>query len=1064
MSPRNQNPNSEDSMIQQAAIQSLIELGWNHSDCYGEGGGEFFATNRKHMDEVVLEDRLKAALKKLNSEIDELAIDDAVVELVKDRSIQDRVLSNQEVYKILRNGHPVSFLNTDGVQQDERLKVIDWENPEENDFFVAEELWVTGEMYKRRADLVLYINGLPLVVVELKASHKNLVKAYEDNITDYKSTIPQLFWYNAFIIVSNGSTAKFGTITSAWEFFHEWKKINDENEEGRVGLETLLLGMCDKKKILDYIENFILYQEVSGGTVKIGARNHQYLGVNKTFNNINSEEARAGQLGVFWHTQGSGKSFSMIFFAEKVFRKKPGNWTFVVVTDRIDLDKQIYGNFATTGVVTEPEEHVRADSCRQLKELLTEDHRYVFTLIHKFKSENGGVMEEVSDRNDVIVMTDEAHRTQYDTLALNMRNALSKARYIGFTGTPLMDGEEHTRKVFGDYISTYDFQNAIKDNSTVPLYYQNRMPELNFNNEDFNQEMEKLIEKENLTLEEERVLDRNFAKQCHLITNDKRLKSVAGDIVEHFSSRGFLGKGMVISIDKTTALKTHDLVKERWEKKIKELEVELEKINKDAKQIEYNELEKRIEWMKEKDMALIVSQEQNEIQKFAKKGLDIIPHRQRMNSQIEKLDDKFKATDDPLRLVFVCAMWITGFDAPSVSTIYLDKPMRNHTLMQTIARANRVFGEKKNGTIIDYVGIFKNLKNALKIYTEGKDDEEGGCTSGDGGGPIKNIDELVEELKKMAKQVLKYSSSLGFDLMEIEKLEKFDRIKAIDEALEMILVNDEAKWNFVKIISTFEILYRAVLPSIKANELLWLYRLTGVLRDKIRNLGGEIDISSVLDEVKKVVDNSMEIKPGRMTDPDQPIFIGDLDFKSIEKTFKEGKKRAMLEAIKVRLANKVQMMVQKNPNAVDYKEKFEKLIAEYNEGLLSEGEIFEALRKFNDELLKEEVRHKDLGLSEEELTVFDMINSHDKKYSKEEIELFKKTARELVEKLKADALYIDWKKHQPGRANARVIMEDILEDTVNEIIPKKNQREIKQQIFQFVYQSYNSATENIFTY
>jgi type I restriction enzyme, R subunit len=1061
MSPRNHNPNSEDAMVQQAAIEALSTLGYEHADCYSEGGGEFFVTQRKHMGEVVLEDRLRAAIEKLNPGTAESAVDSTMAEILKDRTSMDQVLANKEVYEMLRDGFPVSFLDSDRIRQDERLRIIDWENADNNDFFVAEELWITGDIYKRRTDLVLYVNGLPLVVVELKASHKNIKKAYEDNITDYKNTIPQLFWYNAFIIVSNGTEAKFGTITSTWEFFHDWKRINDEDETGRVDLETLLLGMCDKQKLLDYVENFCLFQDVSGGTIKIGARNHQYLGVNKTFENLDSAEAKAGQLGVFWHTQGSGKSFSMIFFSEKVLRKVPGNWTFVVITDRLDLDKQIYENFASTGAVTEPDAHVRAASRNNLQQLLTENHRYVFTLIQKFQTTDGSVMEAVSDRNDVIVMTDEAHRTQYDTLALNMRNALPNARYIGFTGTPLMAGEEHTREVFGDYVSTYDFQNAINDGSTVPLYYQNRMPELNFKNEDFNEKMELLIEKENLSPEEERVLARNFATQHHLITNDERLDKVAYDLVDHFHSRGFLGKGMVISIDKITAVKMYDLVQKHWKAKIAELENEFIKMDQGDDPIAYFEMKDKIEWMKETDMAVVVSGEQNEEEKFRKAGVEIRPHRIRMNNQTERIDDKFKDPKDPLRIVFVCAMWITGFDAPSVSTIYLDKPMRNHTLMQTIARANRVFEEKRNGTIVDYVGIFKNLKSALKIYSGGDDDDDDGGGNG-GGGPIQNVDELVGELNKVSGQFLSYSLSIGVDLKKIESLEKFDRIEAIDNALEKILENEETKSEFVKIASIFESLYKAVMPDKRANELLWLYRITGVLRDKIRNLGGEIDITNVLDQVKDLVENSIDVSDGRLGTEEKPVLIGDIDFKALEKTFKDGRKKATLEAIKVRLASKIQMMMRKNPLSVDYREKFEKLIAEYNEGILSVDELFEALRTLSDELTKEEVRHEKLGLTEEELTIFDMLNRPGSEHTEKEKEVFKKAARSLMKKLKEEALFIDWKKHQTGRANARVTIEDILQDEVGTVLSEPEQEKLKQEMFQFVYQSYSTANDNVF--
>jgi type I restriction enzyme R subunit len=324
----------------------------------------------------------------------------------------------------------------------ETVRVIDWNNPKNNDYFLASQLWISGEIYNRRADLVGFVNGLPLVFLELKASHKRLEYAFQNNFHDYENTIPQLFWYNAIVILSNGSKSRIGSITSEWEHFSEWKKINKEGEEGIVSLETIIRGTCDPAKLLDLVENFILYWETTGGLAKILAKNHQYLGVNNVLQAVQKVKENQGRLGVFWHTQGSGKSFSMVFFTQKILRKIPGNFTFLVVTDRDELDDQIYKNFARTGAVIEPENQIRANSGEHLKQLLREDHRYVFTLIQKFHTERGQTYRELSDRSDIIVITDEAHRSQYDIFAQNMRNALPHAAFIGFTGTPLMVGEE----------------------------------------------------------------------------------------------------------------------------------------------------------------------------------------------------------------------------------------------------------------------------------------------------------------------------------------------------------------------------------------------------------------------------------------------------------------------------------------------------------------------------------------------------------------------------------------------------------------------------------------------
>ncbi|MDI6784928.1 MAG: HsdR family type I site-specific deoxyribonuclease, partial [bacterium] len=423
-------------------------------------------------------------------------------------------------------------------------------------------------------------------------------------------------------------------------------------------------------------------------------------------------EDGSNKLGVFWHTQGSGKSISMIFLAQKVLRKIPGNWTFVIITDRKELDKQIYDNFVHTGAVSETQ--TQADSSAHLRQLLMEDHRYVFTLIHKFRTETGEKHPVLSTRSDIIVITDEAHRTQYDTLALNMRTALPNASFIAFTGTPLIVGEEKTRLVFGDYISIYNFKQSVDDKATVPLYYENRIPELQLTNENLNEDMQQMLEEAELDEEQEKKLEREFSREYHLITRKDRLETIARDIVVHFINRGFRGKAMVVCIDKATAVKMYDTVKKHWKAYIPVLQQELARETDETKQAELSD---KLCYMRETDMAVVVSQAQNEIDEMRKKGLDILPHRKRMVK--EDLDTKFKDSEDKFRLVFVCAMWMTGFDAPACSTIYLDKPMRNHTLMQTIARANRVFRDKVNGLIVDYVGVFRDLQKALAIYGSG---------------------------------------------------------------------------------------------------------------------------------------------------------------------------------------------------------------------------------------------------------------------------------------------------------------------------------------------------------
>ncbi len=384
-----------------------------------------------------------------------------------------------------------------------------------------------------------------------------------------------MFWYNAFVILSNGSKARIGSMTAGFEHFAEWKKIDDEKESGLISLDTMIRGVCEKRKLLDFVENFTLFDERKGELTKLVAKNHQFLGVNNAIAAVEHIKDNQGKLGVFWHTQGSGKSYSMVFFSQKVLRKIPGNWTFVIVTDREDLDGQIYRNFANTGAVLEDEKRVRADSGESLKRMLNqEDHRYVFTLIQKFHTEHGEQYPVLSTRSDIIVITDEAHRSQYDIFASNMRSALPNAAFIGFTGTPLMAGEERTKEVFGEYVSIYNFKESVDDQNTVPLYYENRIPELQLTNDNLTEDIAEICERADLDDDQERKLEREFAREYHLITRDDRLDRIGEDIVAHFMGRGVLAKAMVISIDKATAVRTFDKVQKHWKIAIAKLRKE----------------------------------------------------------------------------------------------------------------------------------------------------------------------------------------------------------------------------------------------------------------------------------------------------------------------------------------------------------------------------------------------------------------------------------------------------------------------------------------------------------
>jgi type I restriction enzyme R subunit len=1045
---------SEDALVEQPAIALFAGLGWETANCFDEKFSENSTHGRETSSEVVLLPRLRLALERLNSALSKEAIELAIEELVRDRSIMSPANGNREIYQLLKNGVKVSFQDSENEEIVETVQVIDWNEPSNNNFFLASQFWVSGDMYKRRADLVGFVNGLPLVFIELKASHKRLEHAFQDNLRDYKSTIPQLFWYNALIILSNGSFSKISSMTAAWEHFAEWKKINSEGEEGIISLDTMIRGTCEPTRMLDIMENFTIFSEVSGGLAKFVAKNHQYLGVNNATEALLHIKENQGKLGVFWHTQGSGKSYSMIFFSQKVLRKIPGNYTFVIITDRQELDDQIYKNFANTGIVTE--EHVQATSGKHLQQLLSEDHRFIFTLIQKFRTEKDETYLKISDRDDIIVITDEAHRSQYDTLATNMRNALPKAAFIAFTGTPLIVGEEKTKEVFGDYISIYDFKQSVEDGATVPLYYENRIPELQLTNEDLNEDLECLIEEAELNEEQEKKVAREFGREYHLITRNDRLEKVAEDIVAHFMGRGTIGKAMVISIDKATAVKMYDKVQVYWQRYLNELESRPVP----AYETERNEHIARIKFMKETDMAVVVSQEQNEIETFKEKGLDIAPHRRRIVN--EDLDKKFKDPDDPFRIVFVCAMWMTGFDVPSCSTIYLDKPMRNHTLMQTIARANRVFGDKLNGLIVDYIGVFRNLEKALAIYGSAP----GGKTK-EGETPVKDKSELVKYLKQAINETIEFCKKRGINLAQIQAVDGFERVKLLDNAVEEILINDDSKKKYLSLAVNVAKIYRAILPDPTANEFGPSQKLITIIAAKIRSLTPKADISGIMGEVEELLDKSIATEgyiihdPSEQSDVRKYLDLSQINFEVLKDAFEKGHKRIETEKLRASVENKLEQLVRLNKSRMDYLEKFQEMIDEYNSGSHNVEFFFTKLLAFAQELNVEEKRGIAEKLSEEELAIFDLLMKPEMTLSKKEELQVKKVAQKLLETLKEEMLVLDWRKRQQSRAAVRVSIEDTLD-----LLPRIYTPDLYQNkcdvIYQHVYDSYFGQEQSVY--
>jgi type I restriction enzyme R subunit len=1050
------NPDSEDAAIEQPTIALFAELGWETLNCYHENFGLFSPLGRETMADVVLPNRLRPALEKLNPGLSSNAIEAAIQELGKDRSTLSPARANQAVYQLLKNGVKVT---SKGIGEDdqeeisETVSLMDWINPAQNDYLLASQFWVLGDYGKKRADLVGFVNGIPLVFIELKASHKKLELAYEKNLSDYKDTIPQVFWYNAFIILSNASKARIGSMTAGFEHFAEWKKIDDENESGLISLDTMIRGTCEHRKLLDFVENFALFDERKGDLTKLVAKNHQFLGVNNAIAAVEHIKENKGKLGVFWHTQGSGKSYSMVFFSQKVLRKIPGNWTFVIVTDREDLDGQIYSNFASTGAVLEAEERVRADSGESLKRMLNqEDHRYVFTLIQKFHTEHGEPYPVLSSRSDIIVITDEAHRSQYDIFAANMRTALPNAAFIGFTGTPLMAGEERTKEVFGEYVSIYNFKESVDDQNTVPLYYENRIPELQLTNDKLTEDIAEICDRADLDEDQERKLEKELLREYHLITSEDRLDRIGEDIVAHYMGRGVLAKAMVISIDKATAVRTFDKVQKHWKIALAKLRKELSA----ADATERPELEERLKFLEETDMAVVVSSSQNEIEEFKQKGLDIATHRKRMVK--EDLETKFKNPDGPLRIVFVCAMWITGFDVPSCSTIYLDKPMKNHTLMQTIARANRVWRDKQNGLIVDYVGVFRNLQKALAIYGTAQGDTKPEVS------PVHRKEELIRQLREAVSATTGFCAEHGVNATIIRDARGFERVKLVEDAVAAFVVNDDTRRGFLSRAGFLDSLFKSLLPDTAANEFGPLCKVFRVIADTIRSQIPPVDISEVMADIEALLDQSIGAEGYVMppvSDKDRYIDLGKIDFDALREQFGGSRKTIEVQKLRGNLTFKLARMIKVNETRIDFLDEFQKMIDDYNGGAINVQVFFDKLLAFARRLDAEEKRGLRETLTEEELVIFDLLTKPEIALTKQETAEVKKVARSLLEKLKKEKLVLDWRKQQTTRAMVLTTIQEILDE-----LPRTYTKELYEQkcitVYQHFYEAYAGQGESVY--
>jgi type I restriction enzyme R subunit len=1122
--------NSEDRLVQKTFADYLHDvLGWEsvyawNDETFGPGG----TLGRDSTRDPVLRRDLREALARLNQNLPESAREEAFQKLTQVDYARSMLQHNHQFYKYIQGGVPVSWRDASGETRYDHARVIDFRSVANNRFVAVREMKFQGlrvPHYNRRADVVCFVNGLPLVFIELKAVYLNIRQGFDNNLTDYMTdqVIPHVFHHNAFLVVSNGDRAKYGSISSKWEHFAEWKR-NEEKQKGDLDAKVLLDGMLARERLLDLVENFILFdQSKPGGTRKVVARNHQVLGVNNAVSSvIRQEELKSqypldqrlqyrlakvpapeqddsqsdtraaqrrelelplverahsdlGRLGVFWHTQGSGKSYSMAFFAQKVRRVVPGNFTFVIMTDRDDLDEQIYRTFVGCGVADE--KTPRAASGKTLKALLQENHRFVFSLVHKFNQEVKHD-EPYSKRDDIIVISDEAHRTQSGKLARNMRLALPNASFIGFTGTPLFKHDHLTRRIFGSYVSRYDFKRSEEDKSTVKLIYENRGEKLGLARLDLNDQIAEKVEEADLDQDQMALLEKLLGKDYEVITADDRLDKLADDFVDHCSTRWESGKSLLVCVDKVTCGRMYQRILPRWQTRLSELRSLVPVAEAQAaaaantelgekRATELKKLLGRIAWMESTIIEIVISEAQNEVRDFAKWEFDIVPHRARMKNgftlpggQTLSVEDAFKEPSHPFRIGIVCAMWLTGFDVECLSTMYIDKPMKAHTLMQAIARANRVYPGKDCGVIVDYNGMLKSLRQALAQYALGDDDDDTEAP----GDIVAPIEALLAALLDGIDTAENHLRGLGFDPSRLRGAKGFDRITALRDAVDALHTSDESKRRFEIMAREIFARFKALLMEPSAFAYAERHDNIEAIYKKLEERRDTADVTDVLKELHRIVNEAIRAAgPGDDHAEGLTVDLSEIDFERLREEFaKVPRKKSALQDIRAVVEKKLARMLQNNPALMDYYKRYQEIIADYNreKDRATVEATFAALMALAGSLDQEQRRAVEEGLSESELALFDLLSREN--LSKTDRERIKQASKSLLARLKQLLAQMG---HWTRNAQTQADVEASILDWLYESLPRppftdEETAAIAYNVYDFVWQQ--SEAGNLF--
>lgn len=981
-------------MVEQEALEILQELGYE--TLYGPDISPDGSTPMRDLySDVVIVEKLRDAINRLNPDIPTVAREEAVKKVLRTDN-PDIISNNQLFHQFLTDGVTIEY-RKDGRIVYDKVWLFDFQNPDNNEFLAINQFTIIENDHNRRPDTVLFVNGLPIVVIELKnpADEKaTLNKAYQQFQT-YKSEIPSLFHFNEILVISDGMQARAGTLTSDYQRFMPWKTIEGEKDAlvDKLEMEILIRGMLNKKVLLDLIRHFIVFDNSEAEIKKKLAAYHQYHAVNKAVEATMKAASPEGdkRAGVIWHTQGSGKSLIMAFYAGKLVLEM-NNPTLVVITDRNDLDDQLFGTFSASQNILR-QEPVQAESRENLQELLrVASGGIVFTTIQKFLPEKGTDYPTLSERKNIVVIADEAHRSQYDFIdgfARYMRDALPNASFIGFTGTPLEREDKNTVAVFGDYIDIYDIEQAVEDGATVPIYYESRLVKLDLKEEEkphIDPQFEFITEGQEIESQEK--LKTKWARMEAIVGSETRVKKVAQDIVKHFETRYAEqeGKGMVVCMSRRICV---------------ELYKEIIKL--------------RPEWHNDDDnygfLKVVMTGS-------ATDSLEWQPHI-RNKERRKQLGDIFRDPNSPIKLVIVRDMWLTGFDVPSLHTMYIDKPMQGHGLMQAIARVNRVYKDKQGGLIVDYLGIATELKKALSQYTDG------------GGRGEIAFDQEKAVVLMMEKYEIVEALFHGFDYSGFRKADTGEKLKFMRSGAEFVLGQVDGKKRCLKYVNELSKAFALAVPHPKAMEIRDDLSFFKAVKNYIVKVTGgpkamEEDVDLAIQQILSdalVSDEVVDLfELAGLQKPDISILSDEflLEVKDMEH------KNTAAELLRRLLDDEIKTISRKNViEARSFRDMLEKTIKRYQARSIDAVAVIEELIEMAKKMREAHNRGEKLGLTEYELAFYDALCVNDSAVQVLGDDILRKIAMELVTAIKNN-ITIDWTLRESVQAQMRVSAKKIL--------------------------------------